>query len=336
MAARGMYRRYAMMRWGIVGAGGIARRFAASLAHVEGAELVAASRRTREAAEAFLAEVPAASDARAYGSHDELIADEGVDAVYVALPHSLHAAWSIRALETGKAVLSEKPAAISVEETRAVSAAARAADVLYMEALKTRFVPLHERIMAALPRLGRLQRVEATLCNDAMAELTGSGTYHLADGPGAGALLDCGIYCAGWIEELMSGPWEVTDSVARLHGSADVYSRTAFQAGSVTAVLECAFDEGKPRQLTVLGERGRLVVEELHRPQRGVLELTGSAPEVLAAPYTVDDFYGELMHFRDLYRAGLKESPLMPWAASIRCAELLDLARARIFENRAG
>lgn len=323
------------MRWGIVGAGGIARRFAASLAHVEGAELAAASRRTREAAEAFLAEVPAASDARAYGSHDELIADEGVDAVYVALPHSLHAAWSIRALEVGKAVLSEKPAAVSVEETRAVVAAARAAGVLYMEALKTRFVPLHERIMAALPRLGRLQRVEATLCNDAMADLAGAGTYHLDDGPGAGALLDCGIYCAGWIEELVPGPWEVTDSTSRIHGVADTYSRTSFEAGDMTAVLECAFDLGKPRQLTVVGECGRLTVDELHRPEGAVLELHGCEPETIEAPYIIDDFYGELTHFRDLYRAGLKESPLMPWAASIRCAELLDLARTRIFENRA-
>lgn len=99
-----------MIRFGILGAGNIAHRFAASLAKVEGAELVAASRRTAEKAAAFLAEVPCAPGARAYGDHEALLADPEVDAIYLALPHDLHHAWALRALDAGKAVLCEKPA----------------------------------------------------------------------------------------------------------------------------------------------------------------------------------------------------------------------------------
>lgn len=105
-----------MIHFGILGAGKIAHRFAASLAKVEGAELVAASRRTAGKAAAFLAEVPCTPGARAYGDHEALLADPEVDAVYLALPHDLHHAWALRALDAGKAVLCEKPAMLSEAE----------------------------------------------------------------------------------------------------------------------------------------------------------------------------------------------------------------------------
>ena len=67
-----------MVRYGILGAGNIARRFAASLAHETHAELVAVSRRSEEKAREFLDQNPCAADARAYGSHEALLADPAV------------------------------------------------------------------------------------------------------------------------------------------------------------------------------------------------------------------------------------------------------------------
>ena len=107
-----------MVRFAVLGAGNIAHRFARSLAHEKDAELVAASCRTHEKAQAFLGEVPHASGARAYGSHEELLADPGVDAIYLALPHALHHDWAIRALEAGKDVLCEKPAMLTADQMR--------------------------------------------------------------------------------------------------------------------------------------------------------------------------------------------------------------------------
>ncbi|WP_417057565.1 Gfo/Idh/MocA family protein [Enorma massiliensis] len=316
-----------MIRFGILGAGNIAHRFAASLAKVEGAELVAASRRTAEKAAAFLAEVPCAPGARAYGDHEALLADPEVDAIYLALPHDLHHAWALRALDAGKAVLCEKPAMLSEAEAAEVTAAARERGLVFMEAMKTRFVPLHPHVVDAVGALGPVARVHASLCNDALASYRTRDTYILGGGPGSGVLLDCGIYCASWLDELLPGEIAVERVDTAFYEGSDVYVDAHMTIGGVAAELECACDRARPRQLVVEGERGVLTVDDLHRPQHAELRIAGEPTCDLDAPYEVDDFYGQITHFCALMRAGDIESPLMPHAATCRCARILDAIR---------
>lgn len=316
-----------MIHFGILGAGNIAHRFAASLAKVEGAELVAASRRTAEKAAAFLAEVPCAPGARAYGDHEALLADPEVDAIYLALPHDLHHAWALRALDAGKAVLCEKPAMLSEAEAAEVTAAARERGLLFMEAMKTRFVPLHSHVVDAVGALGPVARVHASLCNDALASYRTHDTYILGGGPGSGVLLDCGIYCASWLDELLPGEIAVERVDTAFYEGSDVYVDAHMTIGGVAAELECACDRARPRQLVVEGERGVLTVDDLHRPQHAELHIAGEPTRDLDAPYEVDDFYGQITHFCALMRVGDIESPLMPHAATCRCARILDAIR---------
>lgn len=316
-----------MIRFGILGAGNIAHRFAASLAKVEGAELVAASRRTAGKAAAFLAEVPCTLGARAYGDHEALLADPEVDAIYLALPHDLHHAWALRALDAGKAVLCEKPAMLSEAEAAEVTAAARERGLLFMEAMKTRFVPLHPHVVDAVGALGPVARVHASLCNDALASFRTRDTYILGGGPGSGVLLDCGIYCASWLDELLPGEIAVERVDTAFYEGSDVYVDAHMTIGGVAAELECACDRARPRQLVVEGERGILTVDDLHRPQHAELRIAGEPTRDLDAPYEVDDFYGQITHFCALMRAGDIESPLMPHAATCRCARILDAIR---------
>lgn len=317
-----------MIRFGILGAGNIAHRFAASLAKVEGAELVAASRRTVEKAAAFLAEVPCASGARAYGDHEALLADPEVDVIYLALPHDLHHAWALRALDAGKAVLCEKPAMLSEAEAAEVTTAARKRGLLFMEAMKTRFVPLHPHVMDAVGALGPVARVHASLCNDALASYRTRDTYILGGGPGSGVLLDCGIYCASWLDELLPGEIAVERVDTAFYEGSDVYDDAHMTIGGVAAELECACDRARPRQLVVEGERGVLTVDDLHRPQHAELRIAGEQARILDVPYEVDDFYGQIIHFCSLMRVGALESPKMPHASTLRCARMLDRIRA--------
>lgn len=316
-----------MIRFGILGAGNIAHRFAASLAKVEGAELVAASRRTAGKAAAFLAEVPCTPGARAYGDHEALLADPEVDAIYLALPHDLHHAWALRALDAGKVVLCEKPAMLSEAEAAEVTAAARERGLLFMEAMKTRFVPLHPHVVDAVGALGPVARVHASLFNDALASYRTRDTYILGGGPGSGVLLDCGIYCASWLDELLPGEIVVERVDTAFYEGSDVYVDAHMAIGGVAAELECACDRARPRQLVVEGERGVLTVDDLHRPQHAELRIAGEPARDLDAPYEVDDFYGQITHFCALMRAGDIESPLMPHAATCRCARILDAIR---------
>ena len=91
------------VRWGILGAGGIAKRFVASLAGVEGARLVAVSGRSAERLAAFAPVRIYADGADGAAAHERLLADPEVDVVYLALPHSMHARWAARALQIGRA-----------------------------------------------------------------------------------------------------------------------------------------------------------------------------------------------------------------------------------------
>jgi predicted dehydrogenase len=317
-----------MVRFAILGAGNIAHRFAASLAHDERASLVAASCRSVEKAESFLAEVPHAEEARAYGSYAELLADPGVDAIYLALPHVYHRKWAIAALRAGKAVLCEKPACVSAAEMSEIADIARAEGMLFMEAMKPRFVPLYPLVMEALPSIGELLEIRASLCNDMLEYVEASGSYHMTPGPGAGVVLDCGTYCASWIAALCPADMRLDSLVGAQKNDIDVYADATFRLGALSAHLECAFDRAKPRQATIVGTRGTIVVDELHRPQRATVRMADGRERVIEAPYEVDDFFGELSHFVSLVEAGTIESPIMSLDDSLRCAELLDAVRA--------
>jgi len=317
-----------MVRFGILGAGNIAHRFAASLAHERRATLVAASCRSVQKAEAFLTEVPHAEDARAYGSHDDLLADPEVDAIYLALPHAYHKEWAIRALRAGKAVLCEKPAMLTAGEMAEVAEVSQQTGVLFMEAMKPRFVPLYAQVMDEVRQMGDVLRVEATLCNDMLGFVEGSGSYHMTPGPGAGVLLDCGTYCASWIEDYCPGVPTLRSVAGAQKEGIDIYADAHLDHGGVAARLECAFDRAKPRTATIVCERGRVVVEELHRPQRATVYADGCDPKVLDVPCEVDDFFGEIHHFVGLLAEGKHESPIMPLKDSVHTALILDTIRA--------
>ena len=316
-----------MVRFGILGAGNIAHRFSASLAQVREAELVAVSRRTAEKARAFLDEVPHAEGARAYGTHEELLADPNVDAIYLALPHALHHEWAIKALRAHKAVLCEKPAMLDATQMAEVAHAAREEGVLFMEAMKPRFAPLYEQVVKAVRNMGAVKHVDATLCNDMLGFVDGSGSYHMTPGPGAGVLLDCGIYCASWIEDFCTGAPTLTSVAGASKVGIDTYADAHFSFDNANARLECAFDRAKPRTATIWCERGHVLVEELHRPTRATLFPDGEEPQVIEAPYAVDDFYGEICHFAQLVSEGSAESPVMTLDDSTRCAAILDAIR---------
>lgn len=324
--------------WGIIGAGNIAHRFARSLAHEPHSRLVAISCRSEEKAQAFAAEFGVdASQAYSDGNggseaHEALLADPQVDAVYLALPHSLHVRWACAALRAGKAVLSEKPASLSASEMKQIAAVARETGTLYMEGMKTRFTPLYRRLRKEVAEglIGEVISVDASLCNDMAAQIEATGSYHVRHDGGGGVLLDCGCYCATWLEDFLPGEISVGRVRGQIKDGLDYYVEARLSLGGHPASLECAFDRKKARKAVITGELGTIMVDELHRPQRATIALEGMEPVVVNAPYEVDDFYGEIDHFVGLLRSGKVESGVMPLAASVRGAQILDAIRSKL------
>jgi predicted dehydrogenase len=308
--------------WGILGAGNIANRFATSLAHDPRARLVAASGRTEAHLSTF---AEAHHPDRTYLDHQALIEDDSVDAIYVALPHGLHATWSKRALERGKAVLCEKPACLSADEVADVIGCARRNGTLFMEAMKTRFVPAYAKVMELVDEgtLGRVTAVRASICRLFPDDIGG----YFADPVQGGCLYDMGIYAASWLDALAPGPMELVQATVGRRGEVDWSDDALLMMGGVPCELECAADHEGPTTLLVQLEKGLIEVPQTHRPVG--LDITDAAGTTrhVDAPYDVDDFFGEVRHFDDCLEQGLVESPVMPHSASLRMAELVDLIR---------
>lgn len=329
-----------IIRWGILGAGNIAHRFARALAHEHGSKLVAISARSPEKAAAFADEfgVDAAhtyTDAKGVNqSHYQLVADPHVDAIYLAMPHRFHLRWTEEALRAGKAVLCEKPAALYAEQVRRIASVALATGTLFMEAMKTRFEPAYQAVCELVSEgvIGTITRVETHLCNNVPEEVWKNSSYYLAADQG-GALLDTGIYCAGWIDDFLPGVVTVEHVEVRPYERVDLYDRAELTVGNATALLECAFDRPGERRAVLIGTKGRIVVDNLHRPEGYTLELDGEEPQEVSVPYEVDDFYPQIKHFTDLMRAGEEESPIVPLASSLRMIQILDEIKAAAKQN---
>src|SRR3954451_10764880 len=177
-------------RWGILGPGRIARTFAQDLRLVPEAELTAVGSRSQARAAAFAQELGFAA---AYGSYAELLADDSVDAVYVASPHALHVEQVTAALEAGKHVLCEKPITLRARDAEELFALAGRRGLLLMEAMWTACHPVVLAVQHGLREgaFGRARQLHAEM--GFVVELPPEDGL-LDPDLGAGALLDMGIY----------------------------------------------------------------------------------------------------------------------------------------------
>jgi predicted dehydrogenase len=127
---------------------------------------------------------------RVHRSYEELLADPEIDAVYNPLPNSHHCEWTVKALAAGKHVLCEKPFCSNADEAKTMAEAAHQHGRVLMEAFHYRFHPLAARMCDAVAQLGKLERIETTMCVPLYAPKDIRYRYELA----GGATMDVGAY----------------------------------------------------------------------------------------------------------------------------------------------
>src|ERR1700748_1482634 len=212
------------LRWGILGAGGIARQFTRDLL-LTGHTVAAVGSRTRESAERFAAlfELPAA-----HGSYESLVADPSVDLVYVATPHPFHYPNALLALDAGKHVLVEKPFTLNAAEAQQLVSQAADRGLLVLEAMWTRW----------LPHMARLREIVAAGTIGDVPSMSADHTQRLPSDPGhrvnalelgGGALLDLSIYPISFASSLFGAPQSVTASATFRDTGADTQVATIFR-----------------------------------------------------------------------------------------------------------
>jgi predicted dehydrogenase len=200
------------LRIGILGAARIAPTALVRPArHVPEATIVAVAARDPARAERFASKngIP-----RVAASYDALLSDPDVDAIYNPLPNSLHAAWTIKAMEAGKHVLCEKPLAANADEARTMVEAAARCNRLLFEAFHYRYHPLAARMRAIIDSgvLGTIRHVEATTCIPLIRPGDIRYSWELA----GGATMDIGCYAINLVRFLAGAEPEVVRAEARL------------------------------------------------------------------------------------------------------------------------
>jgi predicted dehydrogenase len=318
--------------WGVLGPGRIARSFAADLLVVPDARLAATGSRDEERAAAFAAEF----GGRAHGSYAALVADPGVDVVYVATPHSLHDEHTRLALDAGKAVLCEKPMTLDAPTTSALFAEAAERGLFLMEAM---WMACHPMIRTLLRLLAAGDHGVARQVHADLGFVVEAGpTDRLMDPAlGAGALLDMGIYPLT-LAHLVLGPPERLEAVANLSATGidlDI-AIAGLYAGGGTAALTASMTSQSPRSATVATDTGRFELPSpAHHPERirwssydggeGTSQWIGPDEPVVGRGYG-----NEILEVHRCLREGLLTSPLVPPEQTVSVMEQMDALRARI------
>ena len=228
-------------------------------------------------------------------------------------------------MKQGKHVLCEKPAALSKQEVEEIMAVSKETGCLFMEAMKTRFVPAYKEVKNLVSKgvIGEIKRVETSFCGVIPKEVLESS--YLKNPREGGALLDTGIYCASWLEDFL-GPGLVLDKVEADIEGVESYVKATLSFGDKIGILETAFDREKPRGATLFATKGTINVDEPHRPQTITLT-TNQKTSTFILPYDHDDFYSQIEHFVGLIKAGKEESDIMGLSDSLACAWILDVIR---------
>ncbi|MDX1994614.1 MAG: Gfo/Idh/MocA family oxidoreductase [bacterium] len=314
------------IRWGILSTGLIAGAFVRDLQPQPGMEIVAVGSRTQASADSFGEQW---SIPRRYASYEALAADPDVDVIYIGTPHPYHVENTLLCLDTGKAVLCEKPFAMNTHETRRMIDRAREKGLFLMEAMWTRFSPLMQRLTQLLDEgvIGEVRLLNADFGFAATFD-----AQHRLFNPalGGGALLDVGIYPISLASLVFRQQPQTIHSAARL-GETGVDEQNALlfhYANGAMAQISSAVSLTTPQEALILGTKGRIRIHTpFWKPNRLTIIRDGKDDQVVT---TEDSGY----HFQALdvaacLRAGKTESDRMPLDETLAIMGTLDSIRTQ-------
>jgi len=323
------------VRWGILGAGSIAERFAGDIHSASGAELAAVGARSLERAQGFADRhgVP-----RAFGSYADLVAADDIDAIYIATPHSLHHEHALLAINAGKSVLIEKPFTVSTGEAAEIQSTAAERGVFAMEAMWTVCNPL-VRKLADRVRSGAIGPVLALHANvGPMGFPAKRGGTHRTQDRSLGA---------SFMLETFSYPlWLITTIAPQLRQAENISAIAAFGPEGIDEIASLqasapngpwmavtggfAFESSASAEsrLHVIGAAGWAEIRDSLFDPRDIRIHTASGTESLATEDADRGFAYEIEEASRAILAGHEESPLVSLSQSIDVMSILDRARS--------
>ncbi len=316
------------LRWGIIGPGKIARKFAEALTIVDEGILFAVASRDIERAQAFSNEYGAE---KSFGSYAGIVEDPDVDALYVATPHPFHCENTLLSLDAGKPVLCEKPLTVNAAEANLLINAARANKTFLMEAMWSRYIPIHQTIRQWLDdeRIGEIKLLTSTFGIVARRD---PESRMFNPNLAGGALLDLGAYNIS-ISQWVLGKSPISFAAQGIIGETGVDELTAvnllYESGAVSQ-FTCNKISENTNDMFVYGTQGHIHIHpKFWNTSRATLVSAGHELTE-TRPFRKNGFEYQIEEAIKCIRGGLLESPRMPHAQSLANMQLMDGIREQI------
>ena len=250
-------------KWGIIGTGKIAHRFASDLKLLPEVELVGVVSRNRESVLKFSEEFGTAP----YFSIEDLLSSE-VEIIYIATPHTSHKEHSLLAINAGKAVLCEKPVSINYSEAQSIIDHAKLKNVFFMEAMWTRFFPAIEEVIQLVNSgaIGKLTSIESSFGYKSNYD-PASRVFNPE--LGGGSLLDVGVYSVSLARMIVNEYAADIESTAILCPTGVDESaqwKLAFHSGT-NAIGRSSVKEILQNEAIITGSRGTIRIPKFWCPK---------------------------------------------------------------------
>lgn len=309
------------MKIAILGAGNIAEKLAYTMARLDEAQCYAVASRSLEKAQRFAKEF---GFEKAYGSYEEMLADDNAELVYIATPHSHHYKHMKLCIEAGKHVLCEKAFTVNENQAREIFRLAKEKNVLVTEAIWTRYMPSRKIINDLLAEgiIGEVKTLTANL-DYAISDKERIIRPELA----GGALLDVGVYTLNFA--LM----HFGNNLANKHSFAQLTETGVDGQNAITlsyndnrmAVLTSGIYGLSDRQGIFYGSKGWMVVDNINNPLKAdVYDENRSLIKTVNMPEQINGYEYEVLETIDCIKKGLRECPSMRHEDTLEVMRLMD------------
>ena len=323
------------LRWGVIGTG-IAGRFVGAIHAHTSQRAVAVTARDAAKTAAFAAEhgIPAVLP-----SVEALVTAPDVDVVYVATPHPLHREQALAAIAAGKHVLVEKPIAMSADEAREILAAGRAAGVLVMEAMWTRYLPQASVLRQAIAD-GLIGDVRLVIADFGFVAPDDRAHRLWDPALGGGALLDAGVYPISFASSVI-GPLTLQSASGTVEHGVDSSAALAVTGrGGTQGLLATSLITSMPVEAQVMGSAGRVTVLSPFFGPTGIELRRGGLGEEEVVAWRDDRFVtlheglsDQATAFASFVAEGRTESPVHTHDELVQVMAVIDGARERILRG---
>jgi len=318
------------IKWGILGCGRIARKFASDLRLVEDAELIAAASRNKETLDAFAKDFPCKY---LHNSYEGLALNDEVDVIYVATPHSHHHEHTLLCLNHDKAVLCEKAFAINSRQAKEMIDTSRKKKVFLMEALWSKFLPHYKKLMELLEQK-TLGDIRSVLVNFGFKTGAHSPQRLFDPSLGGGTLLDIGIYNVFITISVLGVPDSIEATMIPASTGVDEQIAVTFKYNNgAIAHLFSSFTTNLPIQAEINGTEGNITLTSRFYEPSAIIQLSKKIPyEREIIPIKKEPGFGyqyEARHVNECLKNGLIESPVMKHSDTMTLIELLDAIRMK-------